>query len=113
MANELQPNERLVPGLALSSDNREYTLIFQNDGNLVLYHVRDNKALWASNTQGKNATSLVMQLDGNLVLYNSQNTPVWASNTAGKPFSYLTVQDDGNVVIYQPTPTWATNTAQR
>jgi hypothetical protein len=112
MANELQPNERLVPGLALSSGNREYSLILQGDGNLVLYHVRDKRVLWASNTQGKNGTSLVMQLDGNLVLYNNQNTVVWASNTAGKPFSYLLVQDDGNMVIYQPTSIWSTNTAQ-
>ncbi len=53
--------------------------VFQTDGNLVLYD-RDNKAVWASNTEGM-GEYLAMQDDGNLVIYDRRDIAVWASNT--------------------------------
>ena len=55
-----------------------YNFIFQDDGNLVIYS--SNKAIWASNSNGKGGNRLVMQNDGNLVIY-APSGPVWASNT--------------------------------
>lgn len=93
----LYANEYLVRGQYLISNNGQYTLSMQDDGNLVLYG--RGRALWTTNTNGLSVSKCIMQGDGNLVIYGYPQT-LWASNTAGWPGSYLVVQDDGNVVIY-------------
>src|SRR5687768_11402669 len=112
--NILQPGESMVRGETISSNNGNYDLVMQDDGNLVLYRDSDDRALWASGTHGDAVSQVVMQHDGNLVVYGFPN-PLWASDTWGKPGSYLVVQDDGNVVIYDPLydparPIWSTDT---
>ena len=110
--DRLNPGEMLKRGEHLTSDNREYTLVLQRDGNLVLYDARQHP-LWASNTQGQRVERCIMQRDGNLVLYLDNGQPVWASRTDGKPGSFLVLQNDGNLVIYQRAqPVWASNTAR-
>lgn len=100
--------------LAIYSPNGKYKLIYQTDGNLVLYKVAGNVALWSSRTNGQPAGRCEMQADGNLVIYKTNGQAIWSSGTDGGPFvgSYLRVQDDANVVIYKPdgTPAWATQT---
>jgi len=54
-------------------------LIYQTDGNLVLYH--ESTPLWVSNTYQKSTGRLEMQNDGNLVIYDAENRPVWATGT--------------------------------
>ncbi len=104
----------LAPGDAILSATRAFKLIFQTDGNLVLYGIDDvamsyqlhvsqasyPTALWASGTQGSGAVRCTMQEDGNLVLYNAAGSPVWATGTNGNPGAFLSCQDDGNQVIY-------------
>jgi hypothetical protein len=112
--NTLYPDESLVIGESISSDNEKYTMTMQGDGNLVLYRTNDWLPLWASGTDGHAVSQAIMQGDGNFVVYG-YNPPLWASNTDGHPGSYLTVQDDGNAVIYNPLydpaePIWSTNT---
>jgi hypothetical protein len=108
--DRLNPGEILRRGEYLTSGNRGYTLILQQDGNLVLYDARKHP-LWASGTQGKRVERCIMQRDGNLVLYLDNGQPVWASRTDGKPGSFLVLQNDGNLVIYQRAqPVWASNT---
>ena len=103
------------------SENEEFVLIAQNDGNLVLYQVIGKppqkrgdsfqyKSLWATGTQGKGA-SVVFQTDGNYVVY-SKDGVVWASNTEGTQPLELIVQNDGNLVIYKSSPSWASGTVQ-
>jgi pseudomonalisin len=65
----------------LFSATRSFKLIFQADGNLVLYVIDDaslpvditqgqySRAVWATGTNGMGAVRCVMQADGNLVLY--------------------------------------------
>ncbi|MEU3283278.1 hypothetical protein [Streptomyces antibioticus] len=55
-------------------------VIFQRDGNLVLYD-RDGKAIWASNTDGMVGIWLAVQNDGNVVAYSGAGHPTWATNT--------------------------------
>jgi hypothetical protein len=101
--NKLSPGEKMVPGESISSNNGEYDLKMQHDGNLVLYRDSDDEALWASGvTFGKAVSEVVMQHDGNLVIYGYENhNALWASNTNDHGHnSYLAVQNDGNVVIY-------------
>jgi hypothetical protein len=57
--------------------------IFQSDGNLVVYsnNLISTRAVWASHTNGKGATTLALQKDGNLVIYTAAGKALWASNT--------------------------------
>jgi pseudomonalisin len=104
----LKPNEQLIRGQSIKSDNGLFTLIQQDDGNLVLYGF--NKALWASGTDGKAVKNCIMQSDGNLVLYGYNGSAVWSSGTYNHPNPILRMQNDGNVVIYANTAFWATGT---
>ena len=113
MSSALGLNDTLTPGQSLVSPNGEFIAALQGDGNLVVYRVGNNTALWASNTFGKGGVKLIMQGDGNLVLYTARNQPAWASNTNGKGQSFVRMQDDGNLVVYtQAGPTWASGTNQ-
>jgi hypothetical protein len=106
---------RLYKGQAIETANRKYRLILQTDGNLVLYD-NNNRALWASWTDGKKVSFLAMQPDGNLVLYDNEQMPIWSTHTSGKSTSArLIVQPDGNLVLYSGamTPLWNTQTVVR
>ena len=107
-------NSILVPNQELSTASRNYKLLFQNDGNLVLYN-HNGTPLWSSGTAGKSSQYLDMQSDGNMVIYNKSFTPLWNSKTAGQGSSSLYMQDDGNLVIYNSNgvPTWNSGTAAR
>jgi pimeloyl-ACP methyl ester carboxylesterase len=110
----LQTNKRLWPGDVVHSADGRLHLVYQGDGNLVLYHGLDGgplEALWATGTDGTSAGFVAMQGDGNLVVYNRSGNPEWDSGTF-REGSWLAVQNDGNVVIYAPggSPVWATNT---
>ena len=108
----MQPGEMLYR--SIESANGLYTLVYQDDGNLVLYPNGSTNALWASGTQGTSQGSAIMQTDGNLVVYDQSGSPVFATNTEGNPGSSLVLENDGNVVIYAPDETvlWETNTGQ-
>ncbi len=105
----LGPNEALGPGESRTSVDGRFTLVYQGDGNLVLYF--GTSPLWASNTWGTTPGQAIMQGDGNLVVYDVNGVPRWASNTSGHSGAYLVVQSDGNLVIYSGvTPLWASGT---
>ncbi len=112
-------NYSFRPGaFCLVSNNSQYRVVFQTDGNLVVYKSNNNgpqQAIWASNTNGAGATRLTLQTDGNMVIYRSY-TPLWNSNTysrmatrVGSP-STINMQTDGNLVIYDSNnrPYWST-----
>ncbi len=92
-------------------------LVFQNDGNLVLYEVNGNKPLWDSRTYNQGATAAVFQNDGNLVVYKDQMA-LWDANTGGNPGAVLILQTDFNLVIYRMSggsivqALWSTNTGR-
>ena len=96
----LQSGSRLTVGQTLVSTNRRYRLIYQSDGNLVLYDDVDRTAPWASNTGGIRAGYALLQGDGNLVVYDAQGAGRWASNTDGNANARLLLQNDGNLVLY-------------
>lgn len=98
----------------LKSNNKIYSLVFQEDGNLVLYKY-DTEAIWSSGTYGKGAKSFSFQGDGNMCIRTDPNTIIWASNSYDKNGEALVVQDDGNMVIHAPGANviWSSNTAGR
>ncbi|MDX6744158.1 hypothetical protein [Actinocorallia sp. A-T 12471] len=100
----------------ITSPDGMFRLVYQVDGNLVLYRVCDGRPTWASGTKGKPVGVCVMQADGNLVIYDPVQRPVWSSGThEGKDAgSRLVLQTDGNLVLYRPddTPSWDSGTRQ-
>ena len=110
----LSTHQVLDPGQSISSHDGRFALVYQADGNLVLYN-RDGAPVWHTGTYGSAAGRVLMQLDGNLVVYDASGAPVWASGTAGFEGAWLIVQNDGNLVIYTPSgaPVWASGTTGR
>jgi hypothetical protein len=100
----------IYPGQRLETANRNYRLVLQGDGNLVLYS--RFRALWSSRTVGEDISHLAMQSDGNFVLYNKGNRAVWHTRTNSNNNSRIVVQTDGNLVIYNSSnrPIWHTRT---
>lgn len=119
------------------SEDKRYALIFQSDGNLVVYKIAGMKAIWNSHTNGRAVKSCVFQGDGNLVMYDYANKAVWNSDDDAKNRKYnflekinppddfrprdawMTMQSDGNLVIYSgtyPNPysvAWASNSFEK
>lgn len=85
--------------------NAGYRLIFQGDGNLVIYDP-NNKALWHSKTQNKGGVRAVVQTDGNFVIYTANNVALWHTQTAGYPGSYLRLSAKGWLELMQPVARW-------
>jgi serine/threonine protein kinase len=98
--NNLKIGEFLSVNEFLTSTNKQYSLVLQEDGNLVLYDCHSSKSIWASNTNGRKPLSAVMQDDGNFVVYFDGSNP-WASNTANIPISCLTLENNGTLALYQ------------
>jgi predicted heme/steroid binding protein len=111
LATYLWPGEVLYPGQEVTSPDGRFHLIYQGDGNLVLYRW-DWVPIWNSQTAGTSAGFTAMQGDGNFVVYDASGAPVWSSGTNGHPDAYLAVQNDGNVAIYDPSGAmlWSTGT---
>lgn len=98
-SDSLSPDESLYAGVAIHSGDGRFSLSYQGDGNLVLYH-NGVGPIWASDTAGTSAGRALMQADGNFVIYDGSGAPVWHTGTPDNPGAYLVVQNDGNVVLY-------------
>jgi aryl-phospho-beta-D-glucosidase BglC (GH1 family) len=98
----------------VSTDGR-FLLVYQGDGNLVLYVIASGEALWSSGTWGTETGVAVMQGDGNFVVYDASGTPRWDSVTGGSEGDRVVVQNDGNLVLYTASGAalWASRTCCR
>ena len=112
MTDRLTAEGSLAPGESLRSSNDQFSLVLQEDGNLVLYD-QGGAAIWATGTDGQDIARVRMQQDGNLVLYAPGGDAAWASGTNGNDGAYIILQDDRNLVIYtsEGNPIWATDTS--
>lgn len=113
-AQNFAGGQEIFKNVKTYSPSQEYYLIFQQDGNLVMYKARNNSSFWSSKTSNLGSRA-IFQDDGNLVVYNRSNTPVFSTNT-GNRGAMMRVQDDGNLVIYSrnSNPIWSSvaDTAQ-
>lgn len=99
--SELTPGDRMLPGQAIWSPDRSYRLIYQSDGNLVLYDDKGgSKDTWANDRMGSALGYAVLQRDGNFVVYDELNNPVWASGTDGHKDCILRLRNDGILALY-------------
>lgn len=105
--SNLFAGDRLNPDEQLVSDNGKYRLLYQRDGNLVIYG--PSGPIWATNTGGGPGFA-VMQGAGNLVVYGADGHATWGSPGTDVPGSHAYLQDPGNLVVYAPdgTPKWST-----
>jgi hypothetical protein len=92
---------QLTAGQSITSANGRFRLLFQTDGNLVLYDDLERSAPWSTNSTGITAGQVLMQPDGNLVVYDAAGRDHWSTGTPGHAGAYLVVQNDGNIVIYR------------
>ena len=99
---------------SLTSISGAYTLVHQDDGNLVLYSNPEQRAVWATDTwwAGDGWTDLTE--DGDLVVRNLCGAPVWRSDTAGSDAQWLVVDDEGGVALLDDTGTavWEIRTGE-
>ena len=108
MTDTLTEGQKLEKGGSLTSLNGAYTLILQDDGNLVLY--AREQAVWSTDTDGQDVVRAEVQTDGNFVLY-TPDKPVWHTDTKGKKDVKLVLQDDRNLVLYTTNgPAWSSKT---
>lgn len=111
LSYRMNGGDTLVPTQLLTSQDTRFTLVLQQDGNLVLYF--GSSPLWASATTSGRSLYFQMQADGNAVVYDVDFAPLWASNTGGNSGAYLTLQNDGNLVLRDSggtTVLWQSNT---
>ena len=123
------------------SEDKRYALVFQEDGNLVIYKFPapgKYRAVWHTHTMGRYIDKCIFQADGNLALYWEYRA-VWDSKSdarnknkkwynslgisgTGSSFPQLEVwmvmQNDGNLVIYNGiypdgSPVWSSDTFER
>lgn len=117
--NELGPNSMLssdysfidhfipsnVSGQQLRTSDGNFSLIMQNDGNLVLYnnvvigpYTAANTVIWQSNSVPENTQSpyrLLMKTNGELVIKDKQDTVIWTTGvppgTISRPICQINV----------------------
>jgi hypothetical protein len=103
---QIHADQILLQNQVIYSDNKNYRLVLQGDGNLVQYG--PNGPTWA--TGGNRGHFLIQQGDGKIVLYDYKGSPIWASPVwvSNGQTSRTIVQGDGNLVTYNGyTPIWA------
>jgi hypothetical protein len=104
--------QSLFPNDTLVSSDQRFTLIYQTDGNLVLYQSGVG-AIWNTGTWPVTGQA-ALQADGNFVVYRSDGVPLWYSGTAGVSPVQLNLQNDGNLVLYGPNgAVWSSGTCCR
>lgn len=101
---DLTPGDRMLAGQAITSPSGSTSLIYQTDGNLVLYDQQG--AAWASGAAGSPLGFVVMQRDGNLVCYSETMQVVWASGTNGNDDAMLQVMDGAVAILWRGNEIW-------
>ena len=104
----LLPAARLLPGQTLTSASRQFRLVYQADGNLMLIDDGAHAVIWTSGTGGIAPQQALMQTDGNFVIYDAAGGADFMTNTGGNGGARLVLQNDGNLVIFggDGTPLW-------
>lgn len=114
-ADSSMPFNNSTWGCNTSVSSSSVQLIFQCDGNLVLYRNSDHHALWASGTSGRANTPNTVQWThingmGRISIETGWATVCEAGGGDGA--TTAVVQDDGNFVAYgSGGAVWASNTA--
>jgi hypothetical protein len=100
-SNTLRNDEQLAAGREIRSRNGQFRLVYQDDGNLVVYEMVAGREhpIWHTATHNTEPGRFVMQGDGNAVVYSRSNQPVWNSQTNVGSGYWLSLEDDGRLLI--------------
>jgi hypothetical protein len=92
----------LMPGVWCYSPNKEWGLVYQTDGNLVLYNTTGTGApKWASGTSGSTVGHVQVGVKGLKVL-NANSNEQWSAVPSDSTIpSGVQVLDDGNFVVWK------------
>ncbi len=105
-----QPSILIPPGTLIFPGQRftagKTTLLFQTDGNLVLYG-ENNSVIWATYTENKGGVMAAMQTDGNFVIYDGAGKALWYTSTNAFPGSHACIQANGSFSIVINKVVWA------
>jgi hypothetical protein len=95
----LAPDTRLNVGDTVTSSDGSLTLVYQSDGNLVLYQNGGGAPPWASCTAGHSPGFVAMQGDGNFVVYDADGHSPFSTRTDRHPGATLTVGREGRAEV--------------
>lgn len=93
----------LLPGESMKrrdvrySPSGSHALVLQDDGNLVLYRVADDKAVWATATENRGCDQVTLGKDGDLVV-SKGGAVGWRSKT-GDTVAALLIGDNGELAL--------------
>lgn len=112
VAATLAPGERAERNREYPSPNGAYFLIFQDDGNLVIYRTADRQFVWGLNLVPDlnlgAITNAMMSQEGDLVAVDNQWGSLWAAPSAGAVRgSYALMTDRGALEVRRPDGTLA------
>jgi hypothetical protein len=107
--NTLDSGQVLCTNTSMTSPSGTFFLIYQDDGNFVLYR-NDGTPVWWTGTDGTSAGRVSMEAGGALAVIAADGTTLWTSGTDGNPGAELTVQDDGsaNIIGTDGSVLWTT-----
>jgi hypothetical protein len=101
----LKAETRFEPDRRYPSPSGRHYLVFQRDGNLVVY-TRQHQPVWALNSLTPNWRKngyAIFQADGNLATYQADKTYVWSARHVVSPAgTTLTLNDQGELQIVGP-----------
>ncbi|OPB92594.1 hypothetical protein [Elizabethkingia occulta] len=98
LSQSFTPGSELTRNTWYNSSNGAYSLVFENDGNLVVYD-SSGAITWNSETEGEGSRT-IFQRDGNLVIYNTEDNAVFSTDTNNKGATGLSLQNNGSLIIY-------------
>jgi hypothetical protein len=101
ISTQIASGTTLHAGEYLRSPDWRYTLVMQEDGNLVVYYVDRYTPIWSSRTWNNGGAYATLQNDGNFVVYDKDGKALWNTYTYSQGASVLKMQNDGNLVAYR------------
>lgn len=105
----------MYPDQQIETPDRRYRFILQRDGNAVLYNAQ-NRAIWSTQTGGRNVAFMTLQENGNLVLRDTNGAAVWHARINNKGGNRFAIRDDGNLMVHNTQNNriiWHTSTGGR
>jgi tyrosinase len=96
--DRMHPGDTLRGGDSISSGDGRYSLVYETDGNLVLYQDGDRTPRWESRTRRTSPGMCVMQMNGDLTIDAADGQRVWSLGTDG-PGNRLRLTGDGTLEV--------------
>ena len=110
IGNKCLPGEVLKKENYLHSENRRYSMVLRESGNLEI--LCGKVLIWASNTYDSKIDGLYFKLDAYkswlylVALGESSSTVKWILHTKDPQTYLLILENDGNVALYSSNKAW-------